>query len=478
MSHVVAAGQHATAAAAMEILGAGGNAVDAAIAACAATFVAEPMLSSPGGGGLMTVALADREPVVIDFFANTPGLAGAQPQELDFRGVVVDFGGAVTQEFHIGRGSAAVPGVLPGLIKAHELFGSRELAALLAPAHQLATAGLEVTAETAHTFRLLWPLLEGSAETMALYGGRRPETGDVLANPQLARTLAELGRSGAVPARFHDAICERFGAGAGGLISEADLATYQPEVRPPLSFELAGWQVHTSPLVGGQLVRVIAEALAGTAVAEREADEVLRFARASRAGHEQRRALITPGSTTHISIIDAAGGAVAVTLTNGEGCGELVGDTGVQLNNFLGEEDLNPHGFHLHPAGARLPTMMAPTVATRAGKPALALGSGGSNRIRTAVGQVLYRVACLGQPTEQAVAAPRIHAEDDAVWVELAGLEHPVAALDALAGDFAVVHPFEAVDFFFGGVHATCIDETGHPHAVGDHRRGGTALLG
>ncbi len=204
----------------------------------------------------------------------------------------------------------------------------------------------------------------------------------------------------------------------------------------------------------------------------------MRYARASAAGHERRHALTAPGSTTHISIIDDRGGAVALTLTNGEGCGQLVGDTGVQLNNFLGEEDLNPHGFHKHVAGTRLPTMMAPTIGARAGRPVLALGSGGSNRIRTAVGQVLYRVACLGDSIEHAVAAPRVHAEGDVVWAELAEVADPEAAVAALSQAFTTVHPFAERDFFFGGVHAAFVDEAGMGHGVGDSRRGGAALIG
>jgi len=477
MTAVVAAGQRATAAAALEVLNDGGNAVDAAIAACAASFVTEPMLTSAGGGGLMTVDFPDREPVVIDFFSDAPGLSGRTPAKLDFFAVDIDFG-TVTQEFHIGRSAAAVPGMLPGLAEAHRLFASRDLTYLMAPAQRLARQGVAVTAETAHTFKLLWPLLCGSAETVALYGGGCPQLGEVLVNPALADTLDEFARTGTPPPRFFDGVLEGFGPDRGGLIGEDDLRNYAPQVREPLAIELGDWRGFTSPLVGGQLVAVIAGALAAGQPGAGEAAELLRFGRASAAGHEQRHALTAPGSTTHISVIDNAGGAVALTVTNGEGCGQLIGNTGVQLNNFLGEEDLNPHGFHQHVAGIRLPTMMAPTIGARAGRPVLALGSGGSNRIRTAVGQVLYRVSCLGSSIEQAVAAPRVHAEGDVVWVELEGVADPDAAVAALAGEFDTVHPFAAHDFFFGGVHAAFVDETGRCHGAGDDRRGGAALIG
>jgi len=476
MSGVVAAGQGATAAAALEVLSDGGNAVDAAIAACAASFLAEPMLASAGGGGLITVCLPGQEPVVVDCFSDVPGSSGHQPDVLDFRAEVIDFG-TVTQEFHIGRGSAAVPGMLQGFAEAHRLFGTRDLGYLMAPATRLAREGVTVTPETAHVFGLLWPLLRGSAETVDLYGGRLPVVGDVLVNPALAATLEDFARTGDVPARFSDGLLERFGPEHGGLISEDDLRAYKAEARPALVVELNDWRAYTSPLVGGELVGVIAGELAKGDLCANEADEMVRYARASGAGHDKRFALITPGSTTHISVIDRHGGAVAVTLTNGEGCGELIPGTGVQLNNFLGEEDLNPHGFHKHTPGQRLPTMMAPTVGTRAGSAALALGSGGSNRIRTAVGQVLYRVAGLGWAIEDAVLAPRVHAEGDVVWVELETVNDPAKALEALNREFGTVHPFPRRDFFFGGVHAVFIDEHGELHGVGDSRRGGTSSL-
>ena len=172
-------------------------------------------------------------------------------------------------------------------------------------------------------------------------------------------------------------------------------------------------------------------------------------------------------------MIDAAGGAAAVTLTNGEGCGHVAMGTSIQLNNFLGEEDLNPRGFHRHAPGARLATMMAPTVALRDGRAALVLGSGGSNRIRSAVSAVLYRAAFREEPIEDAVRAPRIHAESTNVWLELDGLRDPDRALDRLREEFDGVCAFARRDFFFGGVHAVGIDRDGRVVGVGDTRRGG-----
>ena len=98
------------------------------------------------------------------------------------------------------------------------------------------------------------------------------------------------------------------------------------------------------------------------------------------------------GSTTHIAVIDGEGLACSATCTNGECSGVVVPGTGIHLNNMMGEEDLNPLGFHLHPAGRRLPSMMAPTVVMREGEVELVLGSAGSNRIRSALLQTILGV--------------------------------------------------------------------------------------
>ena len=124
------------------------------------------------------------------------------------------------------------------------------------------------------------------------------------------------------------------------------------------------------------------------------------------------------GSTTHISVMDAGGRACAVTCTNGEGSAVVVPGTGLHLNNMMGEEDLNPHGFHLHPAGRRLPSMMAPTVVMRGGEVELVLGSAGSNRIRSAILQTIVAVVDHGAGAQEAVDAPRLHFEDGVLFAE------------------------------------------------------------
>jgi gamma-glutamyltranspeptidase/glutathione hydrolase len=476
MPGVVAAGQRDTAEAAAAILRIGGNPVDAAIAACAAAFVAEPLLCSPGGAGIMTVALAGAEPLVIDFFSDMPGLGLGSAGERDFGAIHVDFG-AARQTFHIGRASAAVPGVLPGLAAAHAHLGSLPLDALMTPAIRLARAGVTVSRETAHTFELLWGLLNvHPATARALAAGSLPAPGSILRNPELAETLRAFGATGRMPERMLEGLLTGFGPAHGGLITEDDVRSYRPRIASPVIETIGDWTICLPPSPGGHLAMLVTHALAADTPRDREPDEMVRLAHASQAAHAARGRGTWLGSTTHISVLVPGAGAVAITLTSGEGCGHVIPGTGVHLNNFLGEEDLNPHGFHRHPPGQRLPTMIAPSVALRNGAPGLALGSGGSNRIRSAVGQVLYHRVVAGMELAAAVAAPRVHAEEHTVWLETGGLRDPAAVQAALSAAFSTIYAFPGRDFFFGGVHAVDIDDAGMLRGAGDLRRGGVAV--
>ncbi len=174
------------------------------------------------------------------------------------------------------------------------------------------------------------------------------------------------------------------------------------------------------------------------------------------------------GSTTHISVIDVGGCACSVTCTNGEGSGIVVPGTGMHLNNVMGEEDLNPLGFHRHPAGRRMPSMMAPSIVMREGEVELVLGSAGSNRIRSALLQTIVAVVDHGMPVREAVYAPRVHFEDGVLFAE------PGIDLHELDADTRVVR-FGERNLFFGGVQAAQRSGSSSTGA-GDPRRGGVAV--
>jgi gamma-glutamyltranspeptidase/glutathione hydrolase len=177
------------------------------------------------------------------------------------------------------------------------------------------------------------------------------------------------------------------------------------------------------------------------------------------------------GSTTHVAALDADGGACSVTCSNGSASGVIVPGTGVHLNNMLGESDLNPEGFHRHPPGRRMPSMMSPTILLRDGQAELAVGSAGSNRIRSAILQTI--VGCLdrGLSAQDAVRAPRIHYEDGVIYAE------PGTDTDALQDAGFTVRCFGELNLFFGGAQAAARGLDGSLSGGGDPRRGGAAVV-
>jgi len=178
------------------------------------------------------------------------------------------------------------------------------------------------------------------------------------------------------------------------------------------------------------------------------------------------------GATTHICVLDADGHSCSVTCTNGEGSGIVVPGTGIHLNNIMGEEDLNPLGFFRMPPGRRMPSMMAPTAVVGAGgEVELVLGSAGSNRIRSAILQVILNVVDRGMPAGAAIEAPRLHHEAGVVYAE------PGIDADALEASGREVVRFRAPNLFFGGAQAIERDpRTGAVSGGGDPRRGGAAV--
>jgi gamma-glutamyltranspeptidase/glutathione hydrolase len=181
------------------------------------------------------------------------------------------------------------------------------------------------------------------------------------------------------------------------------------------------------------------------------------------------------GSTTHLSVLDGDGACATVTCSNGSCSGVIVPGTGLHLNNMLGEEDLNPLGPHRHEPGRRIPSMMAPTVVLRDGRPELALGSAGSNRIRSAILQTIVGVVDEGFSAAEAVARDRVHLEADLVEAE-PGVD-PRALEDLRAEGYSVQRWTER-NLFFGGVQAVARDaDTGVVSGGGDPRRGGVSLL-
>lgn len=495
---IVAAGHIRAADAAASILALGGNAFDAIVAAGFASSVCEPGFTSLAGGGFLLARSAELGDVLFDFFVDTPGRGlPAGSVEPVFDEVAVDFGSA-TQTFHCGPGSVAVPGVLAGYLHVHRRLGRLPLATIVEPAVALARDGVEVTTTQSHDFALLAPILERTEASRAIFfpDGELLRAGDTLHNPDLSRFLHDLGAD--PEATFYTGpmaqrLVDQLGAD-GGLLTVADLAAFEVIERAPLRARYRDRTLLTNPppTFGGALLALALERLeadgpAPTASGPDRARQLARtmagIDRDRATGHPQvlaalrgdlgddpmTRPVATRG-TTHVTVADAEGNVAAMTTSNGECSGDVIAGTGICCNNMLGEDDLHPDGFHAAPAGVRVASMMSPTfVLSPGGDVELALGSGGSKRIRSALLQVLTATIDHGTDLEAAVLAPRIHWDTDHLEAE-PGLDPAVLA--ALRADQRV-NVWPAPSMYFGGVHAVAPGRTG----AGDPRRGGAVRI-
>lgn len=495
--------------------------MDAAVAATLAAFVAEPVLTGPFGGGFAMVAGPGLPAVALDFFAEVPG-RGLSPAkgdpDLDFVSVEISFGPA-TQQFHCGRGSVAVPLLLPGLIDLHERYGRMPMPDVVAPSLELARTGVTLSAQLGPILEILEPILRLTPPADRLFApaGRILRAGERFSSDGLAHLLEGLAE-GARPGEAE--LLGAFGPPAG-RVTRADLDAARPMLTEPIVLPMPGGHVaHLTPppSSGGLLIgfglRLLesvpasvwkdecatAEAmLAVQSVTNQARREVLdpalergevdgivdaflgdgpldrwrpAFERETREGPVPMPPQPPAhGDTTHVSVMDGDGFTCGITHSNGEGCGWIVPGMGAHANNFLGEEDLHPSGFHHQPPGSRLTTMMAPTLVTQGDTPVLAMGSGGSNRIRTAILQVLTLSLLGGYELHEAVGAPRIHYEGGVLYVERHGTHRSLGeeVLNSLRGRVSELVVFEETSMFFGGVHAVGRGGVG----AGDARRGG-----
>ncbi len=511
---IVAAGHPQTAAAASEILADGGNAFDAVVAAHFAACVAEPVLASLGGGGFLLARTAAGERHLYDFFTQTPRRRRAV-SEVDFHPILADFGTA-TQEFHIGLGAIACPGSIKGLFRIQRELGRLPMSRLVEPAVRLARRGVRLNALQAYIFDIVGAIYTADPRVLELFAARRDpgrlvRRGEVLHQPRLADTLDALAREGEA-LFYRGEIGHRLVADCrerGGYLTHEDLARYRVYRRRPLAIRYRGHRIYTNPAPSaggmliafglrlleaggplacrfgstthlGRLTAVLAATHAARAEAESEADPGRRARRLIGGDLMRRYRAEIVGrpachrGTTHISILDAEGNEASLTVSNGEGAGYAIPGTGIVMNNMLGEEDLNPHGFHAWSCDVRMASMMAPTLLARADGTDVVLGSGGSNRIRTAILQVLVNLIDFGMPVARAVRMPRLHLEGGHLDIEHGFPAPTVGHLLAAHSDAQV---WAGRNLFFGGVHAVARDRRdGKLSGGGDPRRGGVCV--
>ncbi len=533
MPGVISAGDQATAEAGASILRHGGNAVDAAVAAAFVSFIAEVGVVHLGGSGMAQVfkpgaAHGGFEAVAYDFFSNMPGIGTEiSRDELDFKKVTIDFG-PTTQDFHLGRGSVAVPGNIAGLCKMAAEHGRLPFAQLLEPAITIARNGHRLAPFQAETCNLLRPLYTHTAKMRAIFAknGHVIRPNERLFIPDLAHTLEELivyGSEFAQSGRLGQAILADQEAN-GGLLNNTDLATYRVRKHNPIRLPYREYEILLPPpsSSGGVLtaftfkilnqldvsnyqhssvehLRMLYEIMAATTrarpiwdqlIRELSTEEAIQYfladsfvshyvneVRAAIRGETSFPALSEPSlhpNTSHISVIDSQGLSVSLTTTAGESAGYVVPGTGYIPNNILGEEDLHPGGFHSRPAGQRIPTMMTPAVILHQGQVRLVVGSGGSIRIRSAILQVLSNLLDFNMTLLAAVEAPRVHLEDGIFQCEWG---YDSNAVDQLESIGYVVNRWDKRSIYFGGAHSVSRSEAGKLVAAGDSRRGGAVSV-
>lgn len=448
MRGAVAAGNRHTAEAGAWALTRGGNAVDAVVAAALAAFVAEGPLTGPSGGGFLLLRDAGGEPTVLDCFFAVPSRRAGEMDE-----VLIDFGDASTQIFHVGPSSVAVPGLVSGLWEAHGEHGRIPWADLFSPALTLAKAGVEMTGPQRFLLEILVPILERTAGGRAVYGSHvRAETAAMVEGLE---RLCEVGP--AAVAAFQPDLA-------------VDIEAYRVIERRPTEASFQGLRVATcpAPSLGGAVVARGLGVLDGWSGGE---DPSLAGALvgALRSGYGGSAGTGLTG-TTHVSVIDEEGNAAALSSTLGSGSGEFSG--GFQLNNMLGELDVI--GLDERAAGERLPSMMAPTLVLADGEPRLVVGSAGSVRLSGAILQVIHHVVAGGESVDVAIDHPRLHVEDDVVQIEGGW---PDGTAEALQDTGQSVNRWAGRNLYFGGVSAVERRADGLLGAAGDPRRGGHGIV-
>jgi gamma-glutamyltranspeptidase/glutathione hydrolase len=506
MKGAVASGHPLTARAAAEMFSIGGNAFDAAVSAGFASVVAEPYLTSLGGGGFLLAHVESRkEDILFDFFVNTPGLNNKETFKPVMIPVEIKFP-QCTQIFHIGFASAAVPGMLKGLLHIHKRLCTLPIKTILTPALTYLEEGIEINELQGYILSLLEPIFTSTDYGKKIYmkNGRYVRLRDRLFNPLLKEFFKGIENNGVdiYSGETAHKLVEEMKT-HHGVITLDDLHAYKIIERKPLRIKYRDREVLTNPLPssGGillalalhllesvelpgfsrdseaffiSLIELMKEMIIfkpvknGSAVSYPFPDETIALLIESYVNSVSEKTFTATQGTTHISIVDEEGNAVSMTTSNGSGSGCFISETGIMLNNMMGEDDLHSEGFFSSPPNQRVSSMMIPTIVMKNGKVDFALGSGGSKRIKTAILQVLINIIDFNDPLKEAIEKSRIHLEDGVVQAEP---DISQEILDNLRKHYQV-KSWNQKNMYFGGVH--CVN--GNMEGWGDSRRGGIFL--
>jgi gamma-glutamyltranspeptidase/glutathione hydrolase len=505
-----------------EMLLAGGNAIDAAIATAAALNVVEPYMSGIGGVGVMVLHLAAGERHVLNFVGRVP--AAADPD----RATKADLTG--------GPRACLVPGNLGGWLAAHERHGRMARADVLAPAVRLARDGFPLTWKNSDFIGRASTTLAYSEEAARLYRGGRVRAGETLQQAELAETLRQISEDGAdvlYRGPIGRAVCRAVQA-AGGWLSEEDLAAFAPEWLRPITMPFCGYEIATvpPPFVAFQSLQTLAilehddverwghnsadyahhfiEAVklaSADRIAYAWTPEVpiagvisKAYARTQRARIDGARAGVSEGErwsaerlpdqilpghpadfnkehTTHFACADASGNVVTVTQTLGSpfGSGFAVPGTGIVLNNLLDWQDVDAASPNRLTPGRRVGTNMAPMQIARDGAFCMSIGTPGSFGILQTTPQMIFNALRFGMNIQEAIEAPRVRVyRDRLVDVEA---RVPAEVRDELARRGHRVNVVDDWSWIVGGGQGIIRDpESGALQGGADPRRDGYAI--
>jgi gamma-glutamyltranspeptidase/glutathione hydrolase len=484
---------------------AGGNAVDAAVAACLTAMTTEPGVCSLGGSGYVTIWGNRDTAVTIDGYAEMPGrgLPADRMGQSALR-IWVDYGGGM--ETIVGFGSVAVPGGIAAMGTACERYGRLPWSEVVEPARAIAAAGFPMPSNCHYYLtraaQAVYGWLPHSRDAMFADAGSLVDVGRNMRVPGLADSLARIARHG--PEEFYTGELGRrqadYVSDNGGMLTRADMAAYRAVERASLLVRMDDWQIATSPppAIGGAALTAMLLLMREVRHDGWTASCVKRLVETQRAVVDYRRRRLQdsadldadvaelletargglmPGAssaTVHTSAVDAAGVGCAVTMSAGYGSGVLPPDTGIWLNNSLGEVELTGGTLKVTEPGTRLSSNMAPTVAHRTDGTVLSIGSPGADRITTAILQVLVNYMHFGMPLADAVAHARAHVESFPEGYRVA--HEPGLPMDQVE---LPQRPFDHLSMFFGGVAAAEWSPSAGFTVAGDPRRsGGTAIVG
>lgn len=469
MKNVVSCGHKLSSQAALKTLETGGNAFDALVTALFASSATEPMLTSLAGVGVALLRPKNNETTYVDFLADYPSL-GKKVKPIK---KIVDFGDE-KQVFYLGYGSMAAPTNLKGMLYIQRKYGRLELRDVLKHVVPIAKAN-KLNKTQAFVMKILEPFCMYTKESRQVFApkGRLLKDGETIRNDKLAEFIEFLAEDEKGAMKFYDSKLKATIAGKNSSFTFDEFKKYRVVERKPLSIDYRGHNIEMSPppAAGGTLVAYALKLLEKENVSDYQHNSVehVRLLAETMKSAEKRRTKSffkdIIGGTTQVSIIDKEGNAASMTTSNGQGCGIMVKDTGIMLNNFASEPDLVQYK-ELYKPGKRMTTMMTPTIITKKGRLKILLGSGGSNRIRSAILQATSNIIDFKMSPEKAANASRIHYEAGLLQLEY-GIKKTVCA--KLSKEYKT-NVWSGKNLFFGGVHMATPEG-----GAGDKRRDGYA---